>query len=113
VIKRKRMDYDSNVDNLYEKSDFKQRRAHAFAKKALKDNRPSSAFEINSDGLYTNDPTEKDFEIYQSDDGRSYLVFLLSIFKISMAYDEELMMREVEIGLSITPDIGKASIFSS
>lgn len=30
-----------------------------------------------------------------------------------MAYDEELMMREVEIGLSITPDIGKASVFSS
>jgi len=33
--------------------------------------------------------------------------------KISMAYDEELMMRELEIGLSISPDIGKGSFFSS
>jgi len=30
-----------------------------------------------------------------------------------MAYDEELMMRELEIGLSISPEVGKGSVFSS
>ena len=38
---------------------------------------------------------------------------MLSIFKISMAYDEELMMREMEIGLSISPEQGKHSYFGS
>ena len=33
--------------------------------------------------------------------------------KISMAYDEELMMREVEIGLAIFPEQGKLTIFKS
>lgn len=53
------------------------------------------------------------FEIYQGEDSRRYLVFLLSIFKISMAYDEELMMREMEIGLSITPEQGKLSYLNN
>ena len=54
------------------------------------------------------------YEIYESEvDGRRYLVFLLSIFKISMAYDEELMMREVDIGLSITPEQGPHSIVTN
>jgi len=30
-----------------------------------------------------------------------------------MAYDEELMMREGEIGLYITPEINKNSIYNS
>lgn len=30
-----------------------------------------------------------------------------------MAYDEELMMRELEIGLSIFPEVGKASLFAN
>ena len=30
-----------------------------------------------------------------------------------MAYDEELMMRELEIGLSIFPEVGKGSLFGS
>ena len=63
---------------------------------------------MTKDGRYVNDLDEKLYEIYQhgegDGDGRRYLVFLLSIFKISMAYDEELMMREVQIGLSITPE---------
>ena len=62
---------------------------------------------MTEDGRYVNDLDEKHYEIYQDGAGegsRRYLVFLLSIFKISMAYDEELMMREVQIGLSITPE---------
>ena len=112
LIKRKRLEYDSN--GLYEQSDFKKRRSHAFARKALKDNRPSSDFRITSDGLYADDLNKEFYEIYTSeDDGRSYLVFLLSIFKVSLAYDEDIMMREVEIGLSIYPDVGKASFFNA
>ena len=42
LIKRKRLEYDSN--GLYDQSDFKKRKSHAFARKALKDSRPSSDF---------------------------------------------------------------------
>mmetsp|Transcript_15151 Transcript_15151/g.19174 ORF Transcript_15151/g.19174 Transcript_15151/m.19174 type:complete len:124 (-) Transcript_15151:672-1043(-) len=42
LIKRKAREFDATIDQLYDQSDFKQRRAHAFAKKRLKDNRPSS-----------------------------------------------------------------------
>ena len=113
VIKRKQRDLVLNSENLYKNSDFKQRKELAFTKK-LKDNRPSSQFEIYSNGTYVNDPTEQIYEIYKSEaDDRRYLVFSLSIFKISMAYDEELMMREVEIGLSITPEQGPHSWFKS
>jgi len=114
VIKRKQVNFDSNSEGLYERSDFKQRKELAFAGKKLKDNRPSSQFEIFPNGTYVNDPTEQLYEIYRSEvDDRRYLVFLLSIFKISMAYDEELMMREMDIGLSITPEQGKNSWFKS
>lgn len=58
VIKRKRLDFDAHSDELYEKSDFKQRRSHAFAKKALKDNRPSFNFAVDAEGRYTNDASE-------------------------------------------------------
>ena len=72
---------------------------------------------MTEDGRYVNDLDEKLYEIYREGDGdesgRRYLVFLLSIFKISMAYDEELMMREVQIGLSITPEQGKLSTLST
>ena len=112
LIKRKRLEYDSN--GLYDQSDFKKRKSHAFARKALKDSRPSSDFSINSDGLYTDDLNKEFFEIYTSeDDGRSYLVFLLSIFKVSLAYDEDIMMREVELGLTLHPDIGTDAFFAS
>ena len=104
MIKRKLRNFVSNSESLYSNSDFKQRKELSFTKK-LKDNRPSSQFEINTNGTYVNDPTEQIYEIYKSEvDDRRYLDFSLSIFKISMAYDEELMMREVEIGLSITPE---------
>ena len=106
-------EFEASEDQLYEQSDFKKRRGHAFGTKKLKDNRPSSQFAVNESGFYTDDLDESKFEIYHSDDGGRYLVFLLSIFKISMAYDEELMMRELEIGLSIFPEVSKTSLFSS
>ena len=99
---------------MYGGSDFRKRKEVAFAKRTLKDNRPSSQFKIEANGTYANDPEEKLYEIYESEaDGRRYLVFLLSIFKISMAYDEELMMKEVDIGLSITPEQGPHSLVTN
>ena len=103
-----------NTEELYEGSDFKQRKEKSFAWKRLKDNRPSSQFAVDEAGRYTNDVDEMLYEIYQDAPGTPrYLVFLLTIFKISMAYDEELMMREMQIGLSITPEQGKLSYLSN
>ena len=79
----------------------------------MKDNRPSSEFEVFANGTYTNDPNEQLFEIIHGADSVKYLVFNLSIMKISMAYDEELMMREVEIGLAIFPEQGKLTFFKN
>ena len=114
VIKRKQRTSFDRDDELYGQSDFKKRKEVSFAKKSLKDQRISSQFEVTVQGTYVNDPEEQIYEIY-GDKGseRRFLVFLLSIFKISMAYDEELMMREVDIGLSITPEQGKHSLFTN
>ena len=98
---------------MYEGSDFKRRKEYSFAKKKLKDNRPSSEFSVFANGTYTNDPDEQLFEIIHGADSVKYLVFNLSIMKISMAYDEELMMREVEIGLAIFPEQGKLTFFKN
>ena len=35
----------------------------------------------------------------------------MSVFKISMAYDDELMMQEVDVGLTIYPEQGKLTFF--
>jgi len=106
------MDFEGNIDNLYDKSDFKGRKQAAFAKKKLKDDRPSKTFKINSNGTYVNDPEQKLYEIYKGEDNKKYLVFVLSIFKVSLAYDDELMMREVDIGLSISPETNSGSLLS-
>lgn len=96
---------------MFDKSDFKQRKHHAFARKRLKDQRKSNEFSLLANGTYSNDPSEAEFEIYKDGQGKRYLVFLLSVFKISMAYDDELMMREFEIGLAISPELSKNSFF--
>jgi len=95
------------VDERFEKSDFKNRKQTAFAKKALKDNRESIGFTVNEDGFYNNDPEEKLYEIYRGEGDKKFLVYTLSIFKISMAYDDEVLMSHIDIGLSIRPEQGK------
>ena len=62
IIKRKKKEL--NTEELYEGSDFKQRKEKSFAWKKLKDNRPSSQFEVNGAGRYTNDVDEVLYEIY-------------------------------------------------
>ena len=53
------------------------------------------------------------FEIYRGTDSKKYLVFLLSIVKVSMAYDEELMLQDLEVGLEMTPGLHRNSFFQS
>ena len=65
IIKRKQKEFDAEyADSLYEGSDFKQRKEVQFARKKLKDQRPSSQFEITEAGKYVNDPEEALYEIY-------------------------------------------------
>ena len=53
------------------------------------------------------------YEIYSSPDNKRFLVFLLSVFRVSMAYDEDLMLENLQIGLQLWPEHGKASLFQS
>ena len=79
----------------------------------MKDDIESVNFEVTEEGVDVNDPKGTRWEMYSDDSGRNYIVFTMSVFKISMAYDDELMMQEVEVGLTIYPEQGKLSLFST
>lgn len=57
LIKRKQADFNDEETQagLYEGSDFKQRKEKSFARKRLKDKRPSSEFQVTEQGVYAND----------------------------------------------------------
>lgn len=109
LITRKRKDFEEEVDELYENSDFKNRHATYLGKK-LKDNNKSRNFCIDPDpkdpnGLvYRDDHEGEVFEIFTGEDNHRYGVWLFSLYHVSQSFDDELMLGEQEIGLTIYPE---------
>ena len=102
IIKRKKVEYD--FDTEYESSDFNRRYSKAFSR-GLAHHRWSSEFKINSDGKYTDDLEGKLYEISSPvTDSRKYLVFNLTSMKAVMAFDEETLYSETEVGLELIPE---------
>ena len=76
----------------------------------MMNHRASNDFIVGIDGLYKDDPSEAKYEILRGQDGLKFLVFQMSVLKVSMHFDDELMYRALEVGLSLSPDIGNNSL---
>ena len=108
IIKRKLRPQD--VKKVYRDSDFNKRKGSSIGSRTMMNHRASNDFIVGIDGLYKDDPSEAKYEILRGQDGLKFLVFQMSVLKVSMHYDDELMYRALEVGLSLSPDIGNNSL---
>ena len=85
VMKRKNMDYAA-VKAATTSSDFSTRYSENYGK-ALADHRFASEFSLNSLGAYSDDSEGLTYEM-RVVDAITYLVFIMTVVKISLAMDE-------------------------
>ena len=99
IIKRKKLEVD--IDAQFEDSDFNKRYSKAFSM-GLAHHRWSSEFTLSTNGQYKDDPEGRLYEIIGSKhDSKKYLVFNLTSMKAVMAFDEETLYSETEVGLEL------------
>lgn len=100
-MKRKNMDYAA-VKAATASSDFSTRYSENYGK-ALADHRFASEFELNNLRAYADDTEGTTYEIRTVDD-TTYLVFIMTVIKVSLAMDEANLYDEMDVSLQLMPD---------
>ena len=103
VMKRKNADYDSVRAKYLSESDFNQRFSKAFSK-GLRDHRYASEFRLNNNKRYLDDPQGLKYEIVQKEGGEEFLVFVLSVVRVSLAFDEAALYNTVDVSIELMQD---------
>ena len=92
----------TSMDVLYKETDF-YRRFGKSLQRGLKDHKYTTEFTLDPNRRYTDDPNQERFEIAQAND-EEYLVFHLSVVKVSFAMDEAKFFDRATVNLELRAD---------